>query len=99
MVRLHLSGPVGGACPDSFRAARSGRVRQAVRARRWLLCGRETRVVRRAASAERPSAAERRPNKTLGPWGTGRTETATDVETKVLTGGQTFVVVRNIQLG
>ena len=57
-----------------------------VRARRWLLCGRETRVVRRADSAERLSAAEQRPNKTFGPWGTGRTENATDVETKVLHG-------------
>ena len=44
MVRLHLSGPLGGARPDSFRAARSGRVRRAVRARRWVLCGRETRT-------------------------------------------------------
>ena len=50
------------------------------------MCGRETRVVRRADSAERLSAAEQRPNKTFGPWGTGRTENATDVETKVLHG-------------
>ena len=36
-------------------------------ARRWLLCGRETRAVRRAEGAERLSAAERRQKILLAP--------------------------------
>eukprot|EP00964_Phaeocystis_antarctica_P096452 scaffold62727_cov62-Phaeocystis_antarctica.AAC.3 len=59
-VQRHSPGLLSGACPDSFRAARSGRVHRAAPARGWLLYGRETTAVWHADGAERLSAAERR---------------------------------------
>ena len=86
VVQLHRSGLLGGARPDSSRAARSGGVRCALRAHRRLLCDRGTREIWRAEAAERLSAAERRLKKILGPWGTGRTKNSTEDGTKVLHG-------------